>query len=293
MTSKKSTNTSAPITSTPASVPAAVISAPKVKATKKTAEALVIPSVPVAAVVVPVVAEKAPKAPKTPKAAKVEVVPAVVAPILFTSPVESVDADAEVEGGDEKKGRKVISKQSVYEDFLSLISKINEEITKRDAPQAAAETDPAAEVVVNKKKRKIDAGVPVKFLRTVNKRLAVLQSNASKMMKLKTKTVRDNTKSGLMKPVGISEALYKFLHGAKFEVIANTKYARVDITRMIHSYVKDNNLRKEEDKRVILPDTKLCTLLNYDPKTAKDEMTYFRLPQHLKAHFIKDIEVVA
>jgi len=290
MTSKKSTITSTPITSTPApAVVAAVISAPKVKATKKVAEALVIPSVPVAAASTPiVVAEKAPKTPKAPKVPKVE---AVTAPVIVAVPIESVEADAEAEGGDEKKGRKVISKQSVYEDFLSLISKINEEITKRDA-SPAAESDPTAEVVVNKKKRKIDAGVPIKFLRTVNKRLAVLQSNASKMMKLKTKTIRDNTKSGLMKPVGISEALYKFLHGAKFEVSSNTKYARVDITRMIHSYVKDNNLRKEEDKRVILPDTKLCTLLNYDPKTAKDEMTYFRLPQHLKAHFIKDIEVV-
>lgn len=291
MTSKKSTITSTPITSTPApAVVAAVIAAPKVKATKKVAEALVIPSVPVAAVSAPIVAaEKAPKTPKAPKVPKVE---AVATPVIVAIPIESVEADAEAEGGDEKKGRKVISKQSVYEDFLSLISKINEEITKRDA-SPAAESDPTAEVVVNKKKRKIDAGVPIKFLRTVNKRLAVLQSNASKMMKLKTKTIRDNTKSGLMKPVGISEALYKFLHGAKFEVSSNTKYARVDITRMIHSYVKDNNLRKEEDKRVILPDTKLCTLLNYDPKTAKDEMTYFRLPQHLKAHFIKDIEVVA
>jgi chromatin remodeling complex protein RSC6 len=95
-----------------------------------------------------------------------------------------------------------------------------------------------------------------------------------------------------MKPVGISEALHKFLEGAKYEVNNNTKYARVDITRMIHSYVKDNNLRLETDKRVILPDAKLSALLNFDAKTSKDPMTYFRLPQYLKSHFIKTEETI-
>ena len=91
-----------------------------------------------------------------------------------------------------------------------------------------------------------------------------------------------------MKPVNISENLYKFLKsaGSAYEVEKNKMYPRVEITRRIHTYVKENNLRKESDKRVIIPDGKLAELLNYDSKTATEEMTYFRLPQYLKSHFI-------
>ena len=45
--------------------------------------------------------------------------------------------------------------------------------------------------------------------------------------------------------------------------------------------------------RVILPDAKLSALLKFDAKTSKDPMTYFRLPQYLKSHFIKSEEIPA
>ena len=288
MSTKKST----PALVLPTPVIATSPVAAKPKATTKKVAA-VAPVVPVAAVVPAAVPEPIKAAQKTPRVAKAKaaVVEAVVAPIIaieVIAPIEASKDDSEAEAeadSDDKKARKVITKQTVFEDFGILISKINEEISKRAIEPVADEA--------NKKKRKLDSGVPIKFLRTVNKRLAVLQSNASKMMKLKNKTVRDNTKSGLMKPVGISEALHKFLQGANYEVNATTKYARVDITRMIHSYVKDNNLRLETDKRVILPDAKLSALLNFDAKTSKDPMTYFRLPQYLKSHFNKNEEATA
>lgn len=287
MSTKKSTP--ALVLPTPVAAPAPVAAKPKAT-TKKSVAAAVI--APVAAPVVAAVSEPIKVVQKTPRVskakAKEEIVAVVaVAPVIAVAPVVEAEKEESEGEGEEKKTRKVITKQTVYEDFGTLISKINEEITKRTLP-----AEPVAEEA-NKKKRKLDAGVPIKFLRTVNKRLAVLQSNASKMMKLKNKSVRDNTKSGLMKPVGISEALHKFLEGANYEVNNNTKYARVDITRMIHSYVKDNNLRLETDKRVILPDAKLSTLLNFDAKTSKDPMTYFRLPQYLKSHFIKTEEPIA
>lgn len=213
-----------------------------------------------------------------------------------TEPVVAVVAQPDTTSADddEKKGRRVVSKQSVYDDFVTLITRINEEIEKRVPSTAAPATTDAtattapADAATKKPKRKKESGVPLKFLRSINKRLLTLQSDASKMMKLKNKTSRDNTKSGLMKPVGISDALFKFLKGAGFEVDKNGQYARVEITRKIHSYVKDNNLRKETDKRVILPDNKLGTLLNYNSASAKEEMTYFRLPQYLKSHFISE-----
>ena len=184
--------------------------------------------------------------------------------------------------------RRNVTKQTVQEDFQGLINKIQEEITKRTQPvEPEATTTEATSASKKSSKKAKETGVPIKFLRTINKRLATLQSDAMKMMKLKQKIVRNNEKSGLMKPVSISSELYKFLNAAGFDDIKNDQnYARVDITRRIHSYIFDNNLRKETDKRVILPDDKLSELLNYNKATATEEMTYFRLPQYLKKHFI-------
>jgi hypothetical protein len=235
-------------------------------------------------------------------------------PVVAATPAE---ATAPVtEGDEEKKGRRIVSKQSVYDDFEELITKITAEISKRCPPAPSATEAPAdgttpaaAESASKKPKRKKDAGVPIKFLRSINKRLAVLQADATKMMKYKTPSTRDNTKSGLMKPVGISENLFKFLKSAgdKYAVDANTKYARVEITRKIHQYLKDKKLRKGEnlseaeikaikdknadakpkDFRVILPDKALSSLLNYT-QGKDEELTYFRLPQYLKSHFIAE-----
>jgi len=252
--------------------------------------------------------KKAPsKKSESKKSEEVAATPAVVA-----TPAAAVAAPSE--GDEEKKGRRVVSKQSVYDDFEELMNKIAGEISKR-CPSAPAATESAdgttapAESASKKPKRKKDAGVPIKFLRSINKRLAVLQADATKMMKYKTPSTRDNTKSGLMKPVGISENLFKFLKAAgdKYAVEANTKYARVEITRKIHQYLKDKKLRKGEhlseaeikaivdknadakpkDFRVILPDKALSTLLNYN-QGKDEELTYFRLPQYLKAHFIAE-----
>ena len=215
--------------------------------------------------------------------------------------------------GEEKKGRRQVTKQSVYDDIATLISKITEEIDKRQPSAAPAEGDAAN--ASKKPKRKKEAGVPLKFLRSINKRLSTIQGDAAKMMKLNRQTNRDNTKSGLMKPVAISDALYNFLknagkdkEGNAYAVEKNGKYARVEITRKIHSYIEFNKLRKGEnlsetevasikskdpnarprDFRVILPDAKLAGLLNYNPASATEEMTYFRLPQYLKNHFISE-----
>ena len=208
------------------------------------------------------------------KAAPAKAEPAKVAATATTPAVE-----------EEKKARRVVTKQSVFDDFNSLMARITEEIEKRSPKE---ETEAEAATASKKPKRKKDTGVPLKFLRSINKRLTVLQNDAIKMMKFKRESNRDNSKSGLMKPVGISNELFTFLKGAGFEVEKTGKYARVEITRKIHSYVKDKNLRQESDKRIILPDDKLAKLLKYDAATAKEDMTYFRLPQYLRDHFISE-----
>lgn len=275
------------------------------KAAASAASVAAVEQAPVA-VAASVAATQAPAETKS-KKAKASEAKAVESAVASTVVAVSSEAHEAVEGDDDKKGiaRRIVTKQTVVDDLSTLMNKITEEIEKR-APQPASAVAASADgsaseggaVAASKKpKRKKESGVPVKFLRTINKRLQTILNDASKMMKLKQKSTRDNTKSGLMKPVGISDDLFKFLKEAKldskFEIKKDGQYARVDITRMIHSYVLEHNLRKTEDMRVILPDDKLRSLLKYDPSTAKEDLTYFRLPQYLRSHFISTAPVKA
>jgi chromatin remodeling complex protein RSC6 len=273
MANGKNTKQSTQTTTTQAAAPAPVVAdkADKKAASKKTEKKEEVVATP-APVVAPV-AEKKSSSKKTEKTEKKE--EAVAAPV-----------EAVAEESEEKKARRQVSKQSVYDDFVQLITKIQEEIDKR-APAAPVAEDGAASAS-KKTKRKKDVGVPVKFLRSINKRLATLQSDATKMMKLKTKTTRNNENSGLMKPVKISDTLFNFLKSTGFEIEKDKKYPRVEITKNIHQYVSKNDLRDPADKRTIIPDAKLAALLNYDAATAENKMTYFRLPQYLKSHFISE-----
>lgn len=85
--------------------------------------------------------------------------------------------------------------------------------------------------------------------------------------------------SGFVKPTAISKDLAKFLGVAE-----NTMIARTDVTKMITSYVKENNLQAPNNGRQILPDKKLMSLLNCK---SSDEVTYFNLQKFMKPHFIK------
>jgi chromatin remodeling complex protein RSC6 len=258
-TSKKSSAASAASASA-APAPAAQKASSK-KATKEQT----------AASVAPVQAEKAKKAPSK----KVEEKP------VATNEVAPVE--------EEKKGRRKVTKDSVFADASALLEKIQEEITKR-APVA---TEGEAADASKKPKRKKDTGVPLKFIRHINKKLEVLRNDMAKMLKIKSTKQRDNSKSGLMKPVNISAALYTFLKNAGVQGVAKDgKYARVEITKHIHKYVKDNNLRNKDDLRILLPDAPLAKLLGYDvAQSASNPLTYFKLPQFMKQHFISDAPV--
>ncbi len=69
----------------------------------------------------------------------------------------------------------------------------------------------------------------------------------------------------------------------------DVEVARNEVTKMINKYIVDNNLRKEEDKRQIIPDKKLSKLLNLD---GSEQLSYFNLQKYIKHHFVKS-EAVA
>ena len=126
-------------------------------------------------------------------------------------------------------------------------------------------------------------------LKTLQTDVKGLQKSYTKLLKDHDKTVnkkkRQNRKpSGFAKPSALSTEMTSFL-GLKKDV----EVARNEVTKMINKYIVDNNLRKEEDKRQIIPDKKLSKLLNLD---GSEQLSYFNLQKYIKHHFVKS-EAVA
>ncbi len=171
-------------------------------------------------------------------------------------------------GPKRQRTRRVVTKESLEKDFETLQAKIEEEIAKlREGPEKVK---------------------GVKFLRSVNKSVKILKSDSVRVLKIKPKTNRNrSTASGFMKPVRLSEEMLAFTSWD-----ATKLYSRVDVTKFICQYIREQNLQNPEDRRKILCDDKLKALLKYDAAVAKDPLTYFRLQQYIQPHFIKEVKVV-
>jgi hypothetical protein len=148
---------------------------------------------------------------------------------------------------------------------------------------AAAATAPAVDAAENVLSNIIDkvnslAGV----IKDIQTHLKVLSKEYDKQQKIieKAQKKRQNAKnspSGFAKPNKISDELCDFIgvpHG--------TEKSRTDITRLINAYVKEHNLNKPENKRFILPDTKLKKILNVGDS---EEINYFILQKLISHHF--------
>jgi chromatin remodeling complex protein RSC6 len=172
------------------------------------------------------------------------------------------------ESTSEKKERRVPTKETLNTDFEALLTKINQEVERLRAAKPKAKG--------------------VKFLKTINKDIKQLHSDANRITKFKRNGERKpSTSSGFLKPVNISGELAKFTGWD-----ATKAYSRTAVTKFICNYVKTKKLFEEADKRNIVCDAALKSLLKYDPANPpKDEdgkalpLTYARLQQYLKVHF--------
>ena len=157
--------------------------------------------------------------------------------------------------------------------------------TTASVPAAAAAdtTAPVVDAAENVLSNIIDkvnslAGV-IKDIQTHLKSLSKEYDKQQKIIE-KAQKKRQNAKnspSGFAKPNKISDELCDFIgvpHG--------TEKSRTDITRLINAYVKEHNLNKPENKRFILPDTKLKKILNVGDS---EEINYFILQKLISHHF--------
>jgi hypothetical protein len=141
-------------------------------------------------------------------------------------------------------------------------------------------TEPATDNVLSNIIDKVNALSA--YIKDIQTNLKVLSKEYDKQQKIieKAQKKRQNAKnspSGFAKPNKISDELCDFIgvpHG--------TEKSRTDITRFINAYVKEHNLNKPENKRFILPDTKLKKILNVGDS---DEINYFILQKLISHHF--------
>lgn len=189
-----------------------------------------------------------------------------------TKPVEEVVEEEVVEETTEevvedapKKKRFIPTRDTVLESFDELVEFIANEIDSiRESPNNKASG--------------------VKFLRSVNKRVKTIRSHSARVMKKKRapSTTTPNKNSGFLKEVPISKELATFAEWDPKEL-----RSRVDVTRFVCSYIKENDLQNPENGREINPDKKLTKLLKFNAKEADGPLTYPTMQKYLKHHFPK------
>mgnify|MGYP001345677841 CR=1 FL=1 len=130
-------------------------------------------------------------------------------------------------------------------------------------------------------------------IKDISRVLKTLQRTVTKEMKAAAKkSSRRSRKSGVKrapsgfaKPAVISDQLCQFLC-----VPSGTEMARTEVTKHLTNYIKEHNLQDQANKRRILPDSALQSLLNVG---ASDELTYFNLQKFMKVHFPKSASASA
>jgi chromatin remodeling complex protein RSC6 len=128
--------------------------------------------------------------------------------------------------------------------------------------------------IVNETK---DLIVVVKLLKKEN---AKAQKQVGKRQR---KTGVDGAKrpaSGITKPTRLSDDLCTFLG-----VASGTSMARTEVTKIINTYIKTNQLQDEADRRTIHPDAKLQKILLEIPEGKK--LSFFNMQSFIKHQFIK------
>ena len=190
------------------------------------------------------------------------------------APLPSVPVEAKKPVAPRSKSVKVAPEPS------SDVKEVVKDVPKEQSTEGTVEPEKENENVLQVLTDKLST------LATLNKEIQValkqVAKNYDKLQKVvdKIQKKRDNARkspSGFAKPNKISDELCDFIgvpHG--------TEKSRTDITRYINSYVKEHNLNKPSNRRVILPDDKLKAILNVKDG---EEVTFFILQRLISHHF--------
>jgi upstream activation factor subunit UAF30 len=113
------------------------------------------------------------------------------------------------------------------------------------------------------------------FTKTVRDTMATFQSElrslASQSKKLSRRTRKrtrgNKTPNGFTKTVNVSPELLKFCGKP-----TGTQMSRNEVNNFIHTYIRENNLQDPENKRHIVPDSKLKKILDMSKLRSKKQL---------------------
>jgi chromatin remodeling complex protein RSC6 len=221
----------------------------------------------------------------------IETVAVVEAPKKVTAPKKAKTVVVAPEPEPLIEEEELIEETPIIENVIKTEIKRRRVVTK---DQFLGNFDEVSELIANEisnnKDDKNVNGKYLKFLRNINKNMVSMKKDAQKLIKTKRKSVEtasDDVKdankvsSGFLKPVPISNAMASFTGWSPTEL-----KSRVDVTKFLCSYIKDNNLQNPSDRRQIILDSKLTKLLDYKEGAP---LTYFDMQSHLKKHFPKAV----
>jgi len=116
--------------------------------------------------------------------------------------------------------------------------------------------------------------------------LAELNQDLAKDLLIKKETKKTNKPVKERKPCGF--AIPSNVSGDMCDFMGvehGTPISRIQITKYINKYIKDNALENPENKQNIVPDDKLWKILGEEARDLR--ITHFTLQKHLNRHFIK------
>ena len=165
-----------------------------------------------------------------------------------------------------KRARRVVDRETIMTDFERLLSTVDGHIgIIRESSKSKSKSSP----------------ITITSLKAIVRQLKQLRTDVNKNIKIKRKSSTGNlATSGFQKPVAVTSEMSKFAGWTSGDL-----HSRVEVTKSICNYIKDNNLQNPEDRRQIKPDGKLSKLLRI--KVGSDPLTYYSLQKHIQIHFVK------
>jgi DNA topoisomerase-1 len=113
--------------------------------------------------------------------------------------------------------------------------------------------------------------------------IRILEKQVTKEIKQQEKKINKNkfkgnkSPSGFAKPTKISELLCKFM-----ELPDGSEVARTEVTQYLINYIDKKKLQNPENKKIIMPDPELQSLLGTNPDI---EINYFNIQKFMNQHF--------
>jgi chromatin remodeling complex protein RSC6 len=176
--------------------------------------------------------------------------------------------------------------QTISEKTKKQTKKVKNDVNTKNVTEAVVEpvTEAVVEPVTEAVVESIDRSQKfMESLLEMKKQIASLIDEFKKLQKEKKKPKNKNIKSGFVKEVVVSPLLADFVGIKKNELIS-----RVNVTKFVTEYIKENKLQVESNKQYFKVNKKLANLLGVNEH---EEIHYFKLQAHLKNHYPKTVNV--